>query len=464
MYRKASSENLSRSQFDAARLGFFQLLRRKRISPQFTDRHGEDLFAQACFEYSRRRAEGIEIANPPAWIVTCAWHRTVSQFETRDHRPEMVSTERFGEFPGQEATPDEDILGEDRLRKVREAVDLLPDHQRRLLALSYFEDESIREAARRLGWTPSKAQRAHEAAQRRLFKLLGVQTSDELEIIGLAAFLSVAGGGGARHLRLPAGVEGAVEFVTRHATHLGERALALIRRPVEAASHPTRLLGRSAGSAAERSDEIGGPGPLRRIGDLGRRLVTGGAGEAGSALAGEGGTRALEICKGLTVCVIGGGALTGALVGGGHHPARPVDHGHRQERIVRSAPSGPERAAVTKTVVPSGPRSRAGSENPAATGPAEKTVSASKTPKVDDAQPAEETKVVRRTNEEASTEAQFRDFAATEGSADSTAAAQSRPVTDAATTSEVHGAGTEASPQRKTEEAQAAKEFHGLLE
>jgi hypothetical protein len=63
MFRMAKSDELSHAQFDAARLGFFQTLKRKRMSPQFIDQHGEDLFAQACFEYSRRAG-----VLPDGWI------------------------------------------------------------------------------------------------------------------------------------------------------------------------------------------------------------------------------------------------------------------------------------------------------------------------------------------------------------------------------------------------------------
>jgi RNA polymerase sigma factor (sigma-70 family) len=462
MYKPAEAENergpgLSEPQFVSARLGFFQLLRRRRMSEWFISRHGEDLFGQACLEYSRQRAEGKEIFDPPAWIVTCGWNRTKSLLEARDYRPEMVSTDLFGEFPAEGGTPEDDLLVQDRHRKIRDAVDQLPLYQRRLLALSYFEEESVREAARQLGWTASKAQRAHERAQRRMHKLLGVEDPEELEIIGLAAFLSGVGGGAAGRAR----IGGAPESLVRHTAHLGERALALVHRPFEAAAHPTRLLGRSAATAVEKTGEFGRRGPLRRVGELGRRLLAGGVGEAGTAAAGEGGLRALEICKGLTVCVIGGGALTGALVGGGNHPARPVEPTPRHhERFVRAEPA---RASVSDTVLPVEPRPRATPEPSPETGPAERAGSTSKAPRVEEAEPAESTKALRQGSEEDLAETQFRNFAATEASTGSTATAQARPATDAAA-DEDHPTGQATSLQRKTEEAQAAQEFHGLLE
>jgi hypothetical protein len=39
-------------------------------------------------------SEGVEIGNPPAWLVTCAWHRTVSLLESRDWRTQLVSIEK----------------------------------------------------------------------------------------------------------------------------------------------------------------------------------------------------------------------------------------------------------------------------------------------------------------------------------------------------------------------------------
>ncbi|HET7041038.1 MAG TPA: sigma-70 family RNA polymerase sigma factor, partial [Gemmatimonadales bacterium] len=228
----AVADGLSTAQLEAARLGFAQVLRRKGMSREFVAREGEDLLAQAFFEYSRHLARGEVIRDPVAWILVCAWHRTVSLLEARDRRPRLVSTDRLAELPaaGVEGSPEEEFLTEDRLRKVRDAVDRLPGYQRRLLALSYFEGESVREAARRLGWTPSKAQRAHETARRRLHRHLGVEASDELTVVGLAAFLSL--GLRTRPIpRLVGGVEGVLDSVADHASHLAERSDAVARHP-----------------------------------------------------------------------------------------------------------------------------------------------------------------------------------------------------------------------------------------
>ncbi len=391
MYRDVAAEKLTRAQFDAARLGFLQLLRRKRMSPQFIERHGEDLFAQACFEYSRQLAEGKAIGNPVAWIITCGWHRTVGLLEARDWRPRVVSTERVGELGDEAEAPEGAFLAAERHRKVREAVEHLPAYQRRLLALSYFEGESVREAARRLDWTPSKGQRAHEAARRRLHKLLGVQSSDELAIeVGLAAFLSLSGGERAMHLRLIGGVEGVIDSLAHHTAQAAARALDLLRRPFHhgAAAAP--------GGRVEAAGELGravageGHGPIaaalrggRRLSEAGRRLVASGGLEASGAAA-EGGGRAVEVCKAaIAVCLVSGSAVTGVLLGssqqhpGAHHRAasRTAQHSRPAHTVAADsaglaagggAPDAAESAVAASGSDPSANPATANTPSPAA--------------------------------------------------------------------------------------------------
>lgn len=194
MYMSEVSGELGKRELDAARLGFNRLLRCKRFSSQFIGNHAEDLFATATLEYSRKLAEGEEIENPAGWLIACAWQRTKSQLEAEQRQPRFVSAEKVGALVdecGQD--PEDALLDQDRFRKLHEAVKELSVDQRRVLALSYFEGFTVREAGRCLRWHASKAQRAHEGARRRLHKLLGVKSADELEIeIGLAAYLSLA--------------------------------------------------------------------------------------------------------------------------------------------------------------------------------------------------------------------------------------------------------------------------------
>jgi RNA polymerase sigma factor (sigma-70 family) len=192
MYGRKADGEFGRREFDAACLGFKQLLRCKRFSPHFVETHGDDLFATATLEYSRKLAEGEEIENPAGWLIACAWRRTKSQLEAEARRPRVVSAEKCEPLADEDRDGPEDVLlNEDRFRKVREAVNELSVAQRRILWLAYFDEFTVRSAGRYLNWTSSKAQRAHEGAKRRLHDLLGVSSADELAIAGLAAYISI---------------------------------------------------------------------------------------------------------------------------------------------------------------------------------------------------------------------------------------------------------------------------------
>ncbi len=232
MYRSGSPREMKPAELEQARLGFNQYLRRKRFSPQFIARHGEELFATAMLEYSRKLAEGAKIENPPGWLITCAWQRTKSLLEAEDRTPRVVSTERVPSLADErEHGPEDAALEEDRFRKVQHAVAQLSEDERRLLELSYFEGLAVREVARVLDWHPSKAQRCHEAAQKHLHKLLGVESLDELIIeIGLAAYVSFIGASSVG-LHLPTGTfEAAIEAVGRGTSAAWARAQDIARR------------------------------------------------------------------------------------------------------------------------------------------------------------------------------------------------------------------------------------------
>jgi RNA polymerase sigma factor (sigma-70 family) len=484
---RAGSEDLSPSQYHAAELGFFGLLRRKRMSREFIDRHGEDLFAQALFEYVRSIRAGKDIRKPVAWIVLCAWSRTIRVLEQPNWRPRMVSTESVAEISA-DATPapEEELLSEDRYRQVREAVEHLPEYQRELLSLSYFEGMSVRDAARKLDWHPSKAQRAHEAAQRHLHRLLGVETSDELEIAaGLAAFLSFGPDGCDRIPQLVGGFEAVVDAIFHGLLHLGERGLELLRRPFShgGPNDPTTTTERAGGLGDLGRRTVAGAhhGPTalagragRRVSDLARRIYTSGGVET-SAAAADGGARVAEACKAIAaVCVIGGGAIAGgsALLGPDQHhraapPQRPKVMSSRQ-RPTESRASGATWAdptpASTSAVVPTGPEERA----PKTGG--SRSTSAS-------AEPAAKSKTVQRTGAETQAEHHQTEESTAESTfeAGQIAAAEEEerrsspaPTDTGPTLSDSGGAAgtgtTETkSPRLQAEERQAKTQFQGGL-
>lgn len=252
MYGRKRKGDLGQAELEEARLGFIQFLRRKRFSPQFIASHGDDLFATAALEYSRKVSEGEAIDSPSGWMITCAWRRTKSLLEAQGRKPQIVSTDKAEAIEDELGrNPEEVTLDEDRLRKVQEAVDQLTVEERQLLELAYFEGMAVREAARELRWHPSKAQRCHEAARKHLHQLLGVDSLDELEIIvGLAAYISLAEGGPRPHL--PAGIEAVADTIGRSLDAAWARAQDLARRlPIGGGAEPSTsaALG-SAGRAA----------------------------------------------------------------------------------------------------------------------------------------------------------------------------------------------------------------------
>lgn len=230
-YKPTREDGLSQSEMDMARKGFRGLLLKLRYSPQFIVNNCDELLATAHAEYVRYVVEkGAEIEDPVAWTIHCAWRRTQNLLHAQNYRPQTVSSEKLMELADEGTpTPEQIVEDEDRAGKIRRAVAELDDEQRQLIALTYFEEMSVREAARYLQWHPSKAQHRHESALKNLYKALGVESSDQLQIeIGMAAWLSVAGAGSAFHL--PAGFEAALDKAGHGASGLWARAHDLVRR------------------------------------------------------------------------------------------------------------------------------------------------------------------------------------------------------------------------------------------
>ncbi len=288
VYGTAVQDELSAEELEAARLGFRQMLRRKRISSRFIEAHGDDLLARARFEYSRAVGRGDEIRSPAGWIIHCAWRRTQNQLESESHEPQLVSTEVAADVVDLASpTPEQAAIHADRARAIEVAMAELSHEERTLIELSYFEGLSVREAGRFLHWHSSKAQRTHEAALRKLHEALGVSDVDDLAIeIGLAAWVSLS----ASKQVLPA-LPGGLEAVA---------------------------------DASQR----GAQGLLVRAHELARRVLTGGGGEPTSALAAGGAARTAGVCGAAALACLAGGVVgpgVGGVVGfgAGHHQTPP---------------------------------------------------------------------------------------------------------------------------------------------
>jgi RNA polymerase sigma factor (sigma-70 family) len=274
VYGAATRDEPSAEELEAARLGFRQMLRRKRFSARFIENHAEELLARARFEYSRAVGRGDEIRKPAGWIIHCAWRRTQNQLESEGNEPQLVSTEKAAEIADGSPTPEQALLQRARADAIAKAIEELSVEQRTLIELSYFEGLSVREAGRLLGWHSSKAQRTHESALRKLREALGISDLDELAIeIGLAAWVSLS----TSQQVLP-GLPGGIEAVA----DVGQR---------------------------------GAQGLWARGQELARRVALGGGSDAPGAIAAGGSARAAGVCGAAAVACLAGGVV-GPGVGG----------------------------------------------------------------------------------------------------------------------------------------------------
>lgn len=307
-------EELRRADLEAAERGFLQLLRRKRFSPAFIERHGADLIAKARLEYSQHVAEGGEVRNPTGWIIHCAWRRTQNLLEQEGRAPRVLSIDNGGAFANESRTPEDEVLTSDRYRQLQGAIEQLPIEERKVIALTYFEGMSVREVGRALKWDMCKANRRHRAALERLQELLGVKDIDSLQIeIGIVAWSSLTAGDVATS-RIP-GIGAALDAVGN-----------------------------------------GIAGAVGRGQDLARRLLTGGTAEPGMAPALGGAAQTAGVCGAAAVACVASG-LVGPGVGGvdvlaDQHREKPVvERTVETPESTRSVTTAPEVAA---TSVPQG--------------------------------------------------------------------------------------------------------------
>jgi RNA polymerase sigma factor (sigma-70 family) len=293
MFYKPSSQNeLSQFQMDRVRKGFTGLLWKVLHNSEFIANNADELIAIAHTEYVRAIDKGVEIEDPIGWTIHCAWRRTQNFLTLTNSRPRQISSERLAELID-ETTPTPAQIAEDtdRTRKVRRAVANLDVEQRQLVALMYFEEMSLAEAARNLSWHESKARRCHKTTLKKLHEFLGVKSSDELAVeIGLAAWLSFASAG---PLDLLAGVEAALDKAGHEVNGLWVRA------------H-----------------------------DLARRFGFGGGSDAAGVAATSGAGRAVGVCATVAVaCVVGASSVVGPGVRGGIE----LFSGHDRPRPAKAA-------------------------------------------------------------------------------------------------------------------------------
>lgn len=185
----APARGVSPAELREAERGFKLMLARK-FSAVWIAENARDLLAQANIEYTEWLKKNPPAENPVGWLLTCAYRRALNLLDTQTRKPRPASLDAVFHLADESTPgPEQQILDNDRQRRIREALGHLPDKERKLLALVYFEGYSIRAAGRKLGWQKSAADRHHGAAMEKMLALVGDRSLLSPASLGLAAWV-----------------------------------------------------------------------------------------------------------------------------------------------------------------------------------------------------------------------------------------------------------------------------------
>lgn len=111
----------------------------------------QDVFAQVWRDASRYATERGSVG---AWIVTLARTRAIDRLRATRARPDQSASVEAPDarpVPAPARTPEAVAISIDDARRVRRALDRLPDAQRGLVELAYYEGLTHQEIAQRTG-------------------------------------------------------------------------------------------------------------------------------------------------------------------------------------------------------------------------------------------------------------------------------------------------------------------------
>jgi RNA polymerase sigma-70 factor (ECF subfamily) len=144
----------------------------------------DDLVQQTFLHLHRARADFRTGSALRPWLYTIAANLRRQALRRRGRKPEVGLDLAAAEPPAPASDPDAGLLGQ----QVRAALLRLPEAQREVIVLHWFEGLSFREVAAVLGSTTTAVKvRAHRGYSR---------LRAELEAVGVTAFAQVAYGNG----------------------------------------------------------------------------------------------------------------------------------------------------------------------------------------------------------------------------------------------------------------------------
>ncbi|HEX6205267.1 MAG TPA: sigma factor-like helix-turn-helix DNA-binding protein, partial [Solirubrobacterales bacterium] len=132
-----------------------------------------EIMSQARTDFAARLAVE-QVDDAVSLLVVIAYRRAIKFVRAERSRPKETSIENFFHLADESTpTPEQETLDHDRQETLVRVMGELPERERRLLALIYFNDMEIGAAGRRLGWSKASATRHHQAALERLRELVG---------------------------------------------------------------------------------------------------------------------------------------------------------------------------------------------------------------------------------------------------------------------------------------------------
>jgi RNA polymerase sigma factor (sigma-70 family) len=161
------------------------------LAPTFAARwiaeNVSDVLNEAVAEYVEWLRDHTRLADPVGWLVERGRWRALDRVirENRRSGPPIDTVIHLVEDPT--PTPEDALLERDRHRRIADALSHIPERDRKLLALVYYEGHSIRGAGRLLGWGKSSADSHHAEAMKRLRALVGERELLSPSLVGLVA-------------------------------------------------------------------------------------------------------------------------------------------------------------------------------------------------------------------------------------------------------------------------------------
>lgn len=116
----------------------YRFVRRRSRSREDAEDVTQIVFVEAAANLTRVYADG---RSPLAWLYTVASRRLIDQARRRGRAPEFVPLDSVSGLPG------EDRYGDAIGKTLREAIESLPENQRRVVARRLIEGASFAEIA-----------------------------------------------------------------------------------------------------------------------------------------------------------------------------------------------------------------------------------------------------------------------------------------------------------------------------